>query len=141
MNYRTIIAFMGKKQLDKYKPSGASWMLIKDYSAAEWSQEFTSMKNMSEPTDDMLIQCDGYITGNQILIRPKTSAGENFDPTDRYVSSMAFYYNPEQDMYFYLTKEEYDKHVKNDDNLNKIFEFIVEHKNADEMYPLHKVLL
>ena len=51
MNYRTIIAFMGKKQLQKYKPS-SGWELVGNGDADKgWTEDFMKQQGLKKNHD------------------------------------------------------------------------------------------
>ena len=112
MNYRTIIAFMGKKQLDKYKHT-SEWILAKEAKATEWPPEMVELKKLSNPIHAAGFE---YIFGyeesdNSMEKLPSQRAmpGEDW----------LYWYNPKHDALFYVygssavnDKETQDKAMK-----------------------------
>jgi hypothetical protein len=92
MNYKTLIAFLGKNQMKDWANPKSEWIIAKDIGAVEWREGFRSLKNLGKQSS-FAPTVFAHTDNAQLNIR--SDWGEE-TPTGW--DSFIFYYNEELDM-------------------------------------------
>ena len=135
MTYKTLIAFMGKKQLQKYKPTSA-WERV-DNGTSHWTEDFCKIKGISLDNSDMSCRTKmaSYVTLDS------ADKGRLLIHFNRQIVPRAYinYYNAELDYCFYVSADE--KTLLGEENIEKIESFLEQYKgNANTVINLEDVL-
>jgi hypothetical protein len=129
MNYKTLIAFLGKNQMKDWVTPKSDWIIIKEYTDGNWTNEFKEIIKDHKILDKLIVMRISYVelgvnylgTGPYLVI----IEDGGIDPHDKF----RYYYNKNIDMVFYLKKEEYDE-LEQDGLIQKILDYI-EHVGPD----------
>jgi hypothetical protein len=119
MNYKTLIAFLGKNQMKDWATPKSDWILAQGPDSKEWSEEFRKLKSLKkqEQTSAKYV-C--YL-GRHTIVVGASYGSFTFD------TGFNTYYNPDKDIIlFYSLHEEY---LLKDNNLDidSVLEFTGKH--------------
>ena len=103
MNYRTIIAFLGKKQMKDWITPSSEWILAKDFSHSDFTDEFKALDKIEAHFD--AVRCKRFISLESMKFQFKAVNNGNFLFDSRVDSSSGWklWYNPDLDIYFIIT--------------------------------------
>ena len=79
MNYRSLIAFLGKNQMKDWATTGAEWIPALGASGS-WTNEFVAIKNLKTNSDPVHVENYASLAGIHVYPRSIDSTGKKFCP-------------------------------------------------------------
>ena len=101
MNYKTLIAFLGKNQMKDWATPRSDWVLVKDWKDRQFTDEFLAVK---PDVKDTLI-CKPFVSfeSSGLTSFNSSNAGFRFEFKPGHGSYWQYWYSPTKDIYIILT--------------------------------------